>query len=80
MCNTEKTRSEFYFNPTGKDGHQSKCIPCSKKMNRIYYLQRKEKPKETLLPFIYHPRVPTVEPPDPQNLTIQRTKVTLDFP
>ena len=80
MCNEEKPRNQFYFNHTCKDNCTPKCCSCIKKMNHLYYLRRKEQPKEQLLPFIYHPVKPIVPPPDPENLKIQHCKITLEFP
>lgn len=71
MCQKFKEWSEFHLNPTGKDGSQCKCKSCQKIMNKIYYERRKQKPKERLLPFIYHPRHPIPEPPDPNNLIVE---------
>lgn len=79
MCNQFKEWQEYYLNPTCADGHERKCIPCTKIMKHYYYLERKKKQKGALLPFVYHPRHPIIPPRDPNNLTIEQGKFTHHF-
>jgi hypothetical protein len=79
MCNKEKPRQEFYDNITCADGYSAKCKKCCRKMNHLYYLQRKEKKKETLLPFIYHPRTLRATAVETEPLKVEHGPIRIDF-
>ena len=79
MCLKEKPRDEFYDNITCADGYSTKCKKCSRKMNKYYYQQRKLKPKQKLLPFVYHPRAPENPTPCSETVKIQQGPIRITF-
>ena len=81
MCLKEKPRDQFYDNITCADGFSPKCKVCSRKMNKYYYQQRKLKPKEKLLPFVYHPRLqhPLVPAPDQEKFKVEEGPIRITF-
>lgn len=80
VCLKDKARQEFYHNITMKDGYTNTCKKCMKQYQKLYMREYRKKQKKNTLPFIYHPRHPIQKSPDPNNLQVINSPITLDFP